>query len=666
MKKNLLNFLGGIAFSALSFLPVSDALAEYRTIYDETHNIKMMEGNHLIKDTNVRTIGEVDEEENKFRFSILTENYNKTDWTKNEKNIPSYARYTNISPMNMGIVVSHPKDVEVLESSQTAHMVSEKNQIDEKLIPYEKNIKAKIVIESGKKIINSVVSKIPYISEKYQKLFDYMDEKNKEFYGSIFKEDEEHGVTMIQMHTSQKILGYTETARIIEIPFKIKDNEESEIKFWINPAFGDSSLRSQSQGTWPIGFSRLEGILVEFDINKKDLSVEKNIQDFFFKKNEIPQGYELLQLDEKERKRYNIVSNPGEFNRQSTLDEYHLKKMFAGVYGKGKDTKVMIGYAEIKSEEEFRRKIEGISEKERARRFLEILEKGDKRIIFFWNGDKSSEDIGIIKPSLEKFNKRVGFDIFWENPMFNYIQKKQKDRLLGDYLNKILKKEEAQLEKKLKRESTANIDRRIRLKSDLEVVQRDLKLVENGLLKKIEIPERIMIDENSINENKQLYSEGDYNSLEKQIRINGPIIPNDGIPDVRVLLDGGLNFNSSRKGFYKTKGELYIIVDDDFLRKANFPKVNWELVSSNGPPYIMTPKIVTANHYNNSYIDFNRTQFNGIYCATKKFEEKESKSGIADRDVIIYDDSKENGRTILSFGIGAHAYKKSRFYLEQN
>lgn len=251
----------------------------YETIHDKTYTLELKEENKSIKVEKIKTIAELDKKENKFRFTFQTMNYDKKDWTKEEKRVPIYVRHTNVAPQYMGIVILHPKDVEILASKQKAYHVSEKNGYSwEELIPYEENRNAQIVIGVGQEIIELLLSKIPYAKQGYKELYKYMEKKNKEYYESIFKEDEVYCSTKVPLYTSKKIFGYTETARTIEIPFKLQTSGDKQMSFWINPAFGDPSLRSYSQGTWSTGFGRLKGIVVNFSISSSLLSHENDLK----------------------------------------------------------------------------------------------------------------------------------------------------------------------------------------------------------------------------------------------------------------------------------------------------------------------------------------------------------------------------------------------------
>jgi len=241
--------------------------AQYSAIHNETHNLQLKEDGRLIKVVRITTTAELDRNNKVLRFTFFTDNYDKQDWTRKEKRVPIFARHTKVAPQYMGIIILHPNNVEVLDTRQQAYHVSERKGYKwVALSSYEENKKAQIATEVSEELINYLLSYIPFGNVGYKQLVKQMKKRDEQYYGSIFPERVEYTTTSIPLHHSRKLIGYTETARSIEIPFNTSGQGNNEISFWINPAFGDPSLRSLQGGTFPLGFGRLEGVVVKFSL----------------------------------------------------------------------------------------------------------------------------------------------------------------------------------------------------------------------------------------------------------------------------------------------------------------------------------------------------------------------------------------------------------------
>lgn len=278
-----------------------NAFAEYQEIYNKTHMLQLKSEDRTIKTERITTVGELDTGENKFRFSFYTKDFDKQDWTEEEERIPLHIRHASVAPQYMGMIILHPESVQVGESKQKAFLVREnmfsKKYRWEELIPYEDNKNAQIAMGIGEKVVDELLSKIPFAKEGFKSLLKYCAKKNKEYYDSIFKEKASFVATMIPLHIPKAIIGFTETAMSIEIPFDLRKAEgEQKLSFWINPAFGNPSI-NYSEGTWSPGFGRLEGTTVNFTLKgkseikeeeeKKDIKSANNLDKYFLRNKHI-------------------------------------------------------------------------------------------------------------------------------------------------------------------------------------------------------------------------------------------------------------------------------------------------------------------------------------------------------------------------------------------
>ena len=246
----------------------SGTKAGYKEIHNKTHIVDFKTEGKLVKTEKIKTIAEIDYKEKKFRFSFFTKDFEKKDWNKEEKLIPLHIRHTNVAPQYMGILILHPKNVKILESKQKGFLVRDnmfsKKYGWEELLPYKDHRNAQIAMGAGEKVIDILLSKIPFAKEAYKLLLEHCSKQNKEYYDSIFEGKGNFVTTMIPIHIPKDIIGFTETAWSIEIPFGLnKAKGEQKMSFWINPAFGNPSV-NYSAGTWSPGFGRLEGINIDF------------------------------------------------------------------------------------------------------------------------------------------------------------------------------------------------------------------------------------------------------------------------------------------------------------------------------------------------------------------------------------------------------------------
>ena len=271
-----------------------NAFAEYQEIYNKTHMLQLKSDNRTIKTERITTVGELDAGENKFRFTFYTKDFDKQDWSKEEKRIPLHIRHTNTAPQYMGIIIFHSENVKVLESKQKGFLVRDsmfsKKYGWEELLPYKDHRNAQIAMGVGEKVIDKLLTTIPFAKEGYKQLVEYCAKQNKRYYESIFKEKENYVATMLPLHIPKDIIGFTETARSIEIPFDLSAAQgEQKMSFWINPAFGNPSV-SYSEGTHTMGFGRLGGITIGFALSQCQLW---DIEDIvWYKKVPNPHGRE--------------------------------------------------------------------------------------------------------------------------------------------------------------------------------------------------------------------------------------------------------------------------------------------------------------------------------------------------------------------------------------
>jgi hypothetical protein len=145
--------------------------------------------------------------------------------------------------------------------------------------------------------------------------------------------------------------------------------------------------------------------------------------------------------------------------------------------------------------------------------------------------------------------------------------------------------------------------------------------------------------------------------------------PNDGIPEIMLVLDGGfrrINQTRSRSGErdYATKGTLYIVIDHDAIKRLKNPEVEWELDSDNSRPTYTDGSIFSGKRYHQEKLSFKKTQYEGIYTDIKEFKELPSMEKMFGKDAVIKD-YKANPNVKMSFSLHRHFLRNNPFNLEK-
>ncbi|MFH1801725.1 MAG: hypothetical protein ABH804_02760 [archaeon] len=148
------------------------------------------------------------------------------------------------------------------------------------------------------------------------------------------------------------------------------------------------------------------------------------------------------------------------------------------------------------------------------------------------------------------------------------------------------------------------------------------------------------------------------------------ISPNDGVPEIMLVLDGGfrrIRQARSRTGDYdyKTRGTLYIIIDNDAIKRLKHPKIEWELDSDDSKSWeYWNGENLFGNRYNQKKLIFKKTQYDGIYAESVEFNELPSINRPAGRDAVIRD-YKATPNVKMSFTLWAHCWRENPFHLEK-
>ena len=104
---------------------------------------------------------ELDKKEKTLYFGNYTGDYNRKDWSGNEKElIPANKKHTNINPVFSKIFILHPKEIRISDLEQRAFLIPQYGWAIN-LEPFEEHKDAQMMIEGGEKVFDGVLSEIP-------------------------------------------------------------------------------------------------------------------------------------------------------------------------------------------------------------------------------------------------------------------------------------------------------------------------------------------------------------------------------------------------------------------------------------------------------------------------------------------------------------------------
>ncbi len=261
-----------------SFLTPNINLAEPCTIYDKTHTLPINDSNGKpLKTEEIRVCGILDNATNVFSVSVFTKKYSHAFWWSSEdEKVPLYARHTSINPTHMGTIVLHPTNLEIGEVKQWGHFISPTLKRNEEkaewkeMVPYDEAGLSKFAEEKGTDIIKKMLAKTLILGKCWDDLVDICAKQNAAYYENIFPETAQTTATMIPFYTEKNPFNKSLTAWHCEIPLKTETAADtSTVAVWINPAFGNPSENYNNGSTAPVGYGRLEGITMEFQVERK-------------------------------------------------------------------------------------------------------------------------------------------------------------------------------------------------------------------------------------------------------------------------------------------------------------------------------------------------------------------------------------------------------------
>lgn len=273
MKSNLKGMIAGVCLAASSlFFPLQN-FAE-KIVFNETYSVPMIyESGDKAEEEKVNIQASIDKETNSIYLGVYTQDYNRNNWRGNKKEpLPISEQYTKINHTYSKIFILRPSRVKIENQTQRIYAVSKEQQgWDSELQPYEKDQRSQLLIETGIRTIDKILSKIPFLNRIYDKYLDDAEEKEKEYYDNLFENiNPDYVRTRISPYIPKKLTGYTETAREYTMQFDIGNaQDEIPIYAWLRVDLGDSSIAGQ--GCFPNRYGKLENILIKFTLNEENI-----------------------------------------------------------------------------------------------------------------------------------------------------------------------------------------------------------------------------------------------------------------------------------------------------------------------------------------------------------------------------------------------------------
>lgn len=293
--KKLRNILAGAMLGAsLFFTPVQSHAQKkedlthmyskptWEEILNETYSVEMIDEYKKKTQQKLQLTAIVCDEEKFIQFDYQIENFDKTNWTREEERIPLNKRHTNINHTYTRVFILHPKEVRISGLEQAAYIIPPHRW--EVLEPLEKSPKAELILKGGEKVVDWAIkkSKIPFAKELFDKFVEYSREKERENYNEMFKKiNENYVVTQIPSFPIDTFRAPIETARAYKVFFDTANAKDEEIPLtiWTKIALGDPSLAPH--GSFPNKYGELEGIAINFSLRGYSL------KDYFLHKKEL-------------------------------------------------------------------------------------------------------------------------------------------------------------------------------------------------------------------------------------------------------------------------------------------------------------------------------------------------------------------------------------------
>ena len=220
---------------------------------------------------------ELDKKEKTLYFGNYTGDYNRKDWSGNEKElIPANKKHTNINPVFSKIFILHPKEIRISDLEQRAFLIPQYGWAIN-LEPFEEHKDAQMMIEGGEKVFDGVLSEIPipFFKKFIEDGIESANIREKRNYKEMFQKIREgYTATIIPSYITAKFFGSIQTAREYKISFETDIGKEKfedgpiPISLWAKIALGDPSRSGDN--SFPNRYGELNNITFDFYLSNGD------------------------------------------------------------------------------------------------------------------------------------------------------------------------------------------------------------------------------------------------------------------------------------------------------------------------------------------------------------------------------------------------------------
>jgi hypothetical protein len=268
MKRAIANLLEWGWFSVSSLLFPTKSPAEYRTLLDASYPVEMIDqnGNKTQKKLDISAF--LDDKKNELHFSFSTENFNRINWSDEEKKIPYTERYTRIDNKNTKISLLCPEKVRFFLIEQESYKIA-KVENGSQIILYHH-------LESSPFSLYTI-ARSQKISEKPSLKMGVFD--TRPFAGIIEEspKEKEEDNSLAQKIGKYKLLQYPpinldeqkvlETGRTCNLTFSMGNVPEGEVPIYLEADIGLETVVESEGKFCTKSFGRLERVLTGFHLH---------------------------------------------------------------------------------------------------------------------------------------------------------------------------------------------------------------------------------------------------------------------------------------------------------------------------------------------------------------------------------------------------------------
>ena len=161
MKNTLKGIVASVCLATSSLFFPTQNFAEKKVVFNETYSVPMIyESGEKAEEEKVNIQASIDNETKSIYIGIYTKDYNKQNWVGNKKeSLPISEQYTRINHTYSKIFILRPSRIKIENQEQKIYIVPQ-NEWYSELQPYEKDQRTQLLVETGIRTIDKILSKI--------------------------------------------------------------------------------------------------------------------------------------------------------------------------------------------------------------------------------------------------------------------------------------------------------------------------------------------------------------------------------------------------------------------------------------------------------------------------------------------------------------------------